>query len=346
MTEASGLEVAESAAAPLLDYPYKLWGFGEEIGLEALCELTAMTGKARYLGFAKSLVDRWCRGFGEPTFRDHVAPGALLIELKEAGHGESYLACAERLAGLYSRFPVIDGLPVHRPDLESSQGHVWVDCLPIDAPFLLRLWRATRESRWLRRAEQHASGYTAVLHDPDSGLFWHGFDARQGRPTGCLWGRGNGWALLGLVTAVRLLPSASALRNALEPALRQQIVVLATLQDPSGHWRTVLDDPTAPLESSVAAFVVAGVLEARRAGILTEDHWLRVGLEGVLRRARGALVGAVASDGVVGGVSEATPIGDADSYRSRAGGSFPWGQGPAILALLAWERARAEGLVR
>jgi unsaturated rhamnogalacturonyl hydrolase len=345
LTEAGGLDLARLAAGPLLDYPYKLWGFGEEIGLTALRKLSATTGEDRYAEFTRSLADGWCARFSEPAFRDHVAPGALLVELHESGQGDGYVACAERLARLYGTFPVVGGLPVHRPDLEPWAGHLWVDCLSIDAPFLLRLWRANREPRWLHCAEQHAGGYLAVLQDPGSALFWHGFDARAGRPDGCLWGRGNGWALLGLVATADLLRPDSTLRTALEDGLRRQITALTALQDPSGHWRTVLDDPAAPLETSVAAFVVIGALEASRRGILDEGYWKWSGLRRVLQRARTALVEAIDSDGVVAGVSEATPIGDLDNYRRRASGAFPWGQGPAVLALLAWERGRDGGLV-
>jgi unsaturated rhamnogalacturonyl hydrolase len=40
-----------------------------------------------------------------------------------------------------------------------------------------------------------------------SGLFWHFFLERTGRPYGRAWGRGQGWALLGLLDLLEHVPS-------------------------------------------------------------------------------------------------------------------------------------------
>jgi rhamnogalacturonyl hydrolase YesR len=51
------------------------------------------------------------------------------------------------------------------------------------------------------------------------------------------------------------------------------------------------------------------------------------------RKARAAMRAQIASDGVLGLVSDATPVGARAVYATRPFGVFPWGQGPLLLAL-------------
>ena len=54
-------------------------------------------------------------------------------------------------------------------------------------------------------------GYARALQveadKKEAGLFWHGFEMDCGN-NGQLWARGNGWALMGLVETLTLLPEA------------------------------------------------------------------------------------------------------------------------------------------
>jgi unsaturated rhamnogalacturonyl hydrolase len=55
----------------------------------------------------------------------------------------------------------------------------------------------------------------------------------------------------------------------------------------------------------------------------------------LVERALHAVRGNVSAEGLLEGVSDATPVGaDAAHYGARPRGSFPWGQGPALLALI------------
>jgi unsaturated rhamnogalacturonyl hydrolase len=51
------------------------------------------------------------------------------------------------------------------------------------------------------------------------------------------------------------------------------------------------------------------------------------------RKARAAMHSQVAPDGALQLVSDATPVGARAVYATRPFGTFPWGQGPLLLAL-------------
>ncbi|WP_238015933.1 glycoside hydrolase family 88 protein [Dactylosporangium sp. AC04546] len=153
------------------------------------------------------------------------------------------------------------------------------------------------------RAAAAIEAAARLLASP-SGLFSHGHDGV--RPNGVHWGRGQGWALHGL-------------RAVDSPRLPALVTALGRYEE-DGRWRTVVDLDGAPVEHSVSAFVAAA-LPSTPMG----------------KRALAAALDAL--DGAGGlPVSEATPIGDAPSYLTRATGVFPWGQGPLLLALLEASR--------
>lgn len=324
-------ELTRRVADQLLAYPFKIWGFGEYIGLRGLWELGDYLDEERYKHFVRTLLHRWCQEQAPLTPEDHVVPGVPLLLLYEWEGNEIYLNASLALGELLASSENVEGLPIHRPDLAAWHGHIWVDCMYLDAPFLLRLWRVTADEQWLEVALRHILSYTQALCDEHSGLFFHGFDSATGERSTCLWGRGNGWALLGLIDTLAELPSASPAYAALCHVLQTQLSALTRFQDPSGHWHTVLNDLASPLEPSSAAFFSAGFWLAKRRGLISAQRWHDLGCEAVTQRAFTAALGSVDEDGTFA-VSEATPIGNREGYLARSSGLFPWGQGPFLLA--------------
>jgi unsaturated rhamnogalacturonyl hydrolase len=171
--------------------------------------------------------------------------------------------------------------------------------------------------------------HARVLQDERSGLFSHGFNDATGRPNRVHWGRGQGWALLGLADTAPALPSESPARAEAVQRLGAQIAGLAATEAEPGVWHTVVDAPETYLEPSVGAFVALGVHRAIRAGLVGDEY------DALVSRAMSTITAAVAPAGELLGVSDATPVGDdAAHYGARGRGVFPWGQGPALLALL------------
>lgn len=298
--------------------------------MRGLYELGHLLGKTCYVDFVRDTFERWCLEHELLRPSDHVVPGVPLLLLYEDTRDAHFLTAARELAELYAAFPIRHGVRLHRADLPPWQDTIWVDCMYMDAPFLIRLWRMTNEPRWLELGLEHIVHYAQALHDPE-GLFWHGFDAKLGQHQGCLWGRGNGWALLGLVETLEVLPEEHSSYAYLHELLLRQTRRLTSLQDDSGLWHTILPDPDTPLEPSTAALFAAGLLKGHRLGLLASDTAGDT-LQRCAQRALHALEKALAPKGALL-VSAATPVGDRATYVEQKLGIYPWGQGPALLAI-------------
>lgn len=364
MTEAAlTVQLLRAAADRAMQYPFKVWGFGEDICLRALQEYSRLTATPAAAEFVAGLVRPWCESTvgSAPDVRlanadhagpapdvrlanaDHVAPGVVILELYAATGDGVYLDAALQLGALYRSFPEVGGVRVHRPDLSRLNDLIWVDCLALDGPFLARLAKISADESWSDLAIDTTLAYTRALRDPNADLFRHGYDTRTRSQSDCCWARGNGWAMHGLVDTILELPVGQLDRATLCSLLERQVAAVMRLQSPSGHWHTVLDDPTTPLESSATAFFASAVLKARRHGLL--GALLDEGLEAMVEAAVAALLIA-AADGALP-VSYATPVGSRATYVDAPLGVFPWGQGPLLLTQIETQLAahsRTEGV--
>ena len=317
-----------------MGYEFKVWGFGEEICLDALLYYGRATGDARATEFVAGLVRPWCEekvAAGRAlAYSDHVAPGVVILDLHEATGDDIYLEAALQLGTLYRSFPVVNDVTVHRPDLSGLNHLIWVDCMALDGPFLARLARATGNKSWSDLAVETTTSYAAALRDDRATLFRHGFDTSTNTKSDCCWARGNGWAMHGLLDTALELPGDHPARGKLGEMFAAQVAAVMRLQSEFGHWHTVLDDPTTPLEASAAAFYAAAVLKARGHGLL--DSLEGEALDNMIERAIAAVV-VSAPDGALP-TSYATPVGMRETYSNAPIGTFPWGQGPLLLTLL------------
>jgi rhamnogalacturonyl hydrolase YesR len=199
----------------------------------------------------------------------------------------------------------------------------------LDGPFLCRLAQFDSSQPWLDMGVELLLSHASVLQDEPSGLFSHGFDDATGRPNGAFWGRGQGWALLGLVDTLSVLPSGHASVAEIRHRLEALVERLRAYEVEAGRWHTVVDAPRTYLEASVSAFVALGIGDAVRLGVLS-SRW-----QALADRALHATRSGLNAQGQLVGVSDATPVGcDVAHYAERPTGVFPWGQGPALLALL------------
>jgi rhamnogalacturonyl hydrolase YesR len=304
---------------------FKVWGFGESIAMEGL-----LAAGGDHHAFARTLIVDWARG--PVVLRDdplaHVAPGVPLLTLIAETDDRDLWDRAVELATLLANMtPGSAGARIHRPDLSGWEHEVWVDCMHLDGPFLARLGAMAGDGRWTDLAVELLLGHARVLQDETSGLFSHGFDDATGRRNGVHWGRGQGWALLGLVDTLHLLPNDHPRRAEVQQRLDALVAALAATEREPGAWPTVVDRPETYRESSVGAFVALGVGRAIRHRLVPADYLP------LADRAWAAVVANLTPEGDLRGVSNATPVGDTVAhYDFRARGVYPWGQGVALLA--------------
>jgi len=208
----------------------------------------------------------------------------------------------------------------------------------LDGPFLSLLAHLIDDERYADLAANILLSHAHVLQNEHSGLFSHGFNDATGQTNGVHWGRGQGWALLGLVDTAAHLPDQHPSQDEIRQRFAALVEGLAATEVNPGAWHTVVDAPETYLESSVGAFVALGVGR----GIAT--NLLPWSWSALADRAWNATEECISTDGVLQGVSDATPVGpNAAHYGARSRSSFPWGQGPALLA--ASERLRKRGPV-
>jgi len=118
------------------------------------------------------------------------------------------------------------------------------------------------------------------------------------------------------------------MREFLVETLRTQVKALASHQDQSGLWHTLIDDPNSYCEASATAGFAYGILKGVRMG------YLDTACEEVGIRAIKAVLGQISPAGELQNVSFGTPVFETlQGYKDVPLTSMPYGQAMAILAL-------------
>jgi unsaturated rhamnogalacturonyl hydrolase len=346
---APALDRVQSAAGLLCTYPFAVWHYGDSIGFEGLLAASDVLGDARYEGFVHGAVKAWIPRARPYRELDNTAPGYAMCLLYERTGDEAVLeACLElaefltarrTLEGVYVAFEraplrVPYGDAALPPDelalIDDPGAGVFVDCLHFDAPFLVKLGRIANDERLVDAGAGQALALTAVLQQPD-GLFAHFFLERTRRTYGHGWGRGQGWALLGLLDVLEHLPEGHPEKGALHAALVRLVDALVRTQEPDGHWPTPIFDRASFHETTTASFAAAGLARGVALGLLDGS------VSAVAERAWQASLASISDDGSTAGVSAALWACTAPSHYAAApvGFQVPWGAGPFLVAARA-----------
>ncbi len=205
---------------------------------------------------------------------------------------------------------------------------LWLDTLYMVCPSLAEYTSLTGQQRYVEEAAQQLIVHARYLQDERTGLFSHMYDARIQDQARVFWGRGNGWVTMSCVDVLRRLDRTSPRHEQVRTIFARQMRGLLAVQDQrSGLWRTVLDRPETYLETSASAMFLYGLREGIRLGLLEDQHIH------ALRKAWTALAEQVDANGVVEGVSDATPaLKTWEEYAAIPLAERPWGTGAFLLA--------------
>ena len=330
----------------LLNHPFSFWHYGDSIGFEGLLAASELLGKPRFESWVHGALRAWAARREPFRELDNTAPGHAMCLLHERTGDGLVLEAARSLAGFlagrqrvdgafvsFERAPLREpyggaGLPAGEAELLCDPGAgVFVDCLHFDPPFFAHLGVLAGDLGLVDLAAAQALAYLTLLQD-EQGLLWHFWLEQTRARYGYGWGRGQGWALLGLLDLLRYLPPGHAAAPRIRDSLARLAGALAGLQQPDGSWSAVAGDPASGPESSTAAFAAAGFADGVARGLLGEEF-----RERALAAWRSGWSN-VDEAGLLTGVSAAVWASTQASHYHHipTGFDVPWGQGALLVA--------------
>lgn len=322
------LEAALRASRQALELKFEFWFWGEALAFDAAVLAAELADDAALRSLAEQPLLAWSRDLlvREPRPEDVYAPLAAMLHLHSTGSSGKLLDAAVKVADYIAAAPTDAGALLHH--LVGYPPMVFVDFIYYVGPYLQHIAKATGEIKYSHVAVQQTIGHLIRLQDPANGLLDHVYDPARATTNGVAWGRGNGWALLGLVDILSDLPDDTAGYPAIKTGYEAMVKTCLSLQEPEGSWHTILDDPASPLENSVAAFFSAAFMKARKARLL--DHTAASAAE----KAWNAVTEKVLPDGKFPTSMTEWPDWDPLAYYRRPTGVNPWGQGCFVRAVV------------
>lgn len=345
--------VLHKVADRLVEHEFRCWFYGDSIGFEGLIAASELFGQPGWRDFSRGFFRGWATRAVPYQPDDNTAPGhamcAVVDDTSDAVLKQAVIALAEYL----STRRQIDGVPITFEDclrslrepyggvvlseedrsiLENPGAGIYVDCLHFDPPFLAHLSRLTGDDAYARQAVDQALGYGRLLRDPGSGLYHHFWLERTGRPYITGWGRGQGWALLGLLDVAVLSPAETRGVDAVSAAASDLADVMLDYQRDDGHWFNMVHEPRSSEESSTAAFMATAFYRGMTHGLLDRDRFLPAA-----DAAFQAMLGKLEDNGDYRGVTAAVYSSTCDEHYWHVPSNriVPWGQGPVLTAAAA-----------
>jgi rhamnogalacturonyl hydrolase YesR len=217
------------------------------------------------------------------------------------------------------------------PDTVVRYGRGWTDDMFMASSLLSRVALQTGELRYAEAVGRILTSYAARLQRAD-GLFIH---AEEGAHA---WGRGNGFAALGLTEALTYLPRDWRGRADVLAIYQKQMDALLRYQTDDGSWREVIDQPTAYQELTVTALALTAMARGVRVGWLDRARFMPA-----IDRAWQAVLARVGTDGTVRDVCTSTGAQATLEYymtRPVVNGADDRGGAIALMAALEMEAFR------
>jgi hypothetical protein len=272
--------------------------------------LSTISGDASLRQKVLGQVAPWISGekkmFGDRIQLTAMAGAMVFAELGKIDGGEAALKLANEAAALAA--------PI-RPDGVAQYGQGWTDDMFMASSILSRTGNVDAAATLL-------VSYAARLQRTD-GLFNHAVDGPAA------WGRGNGFAALGLIEALSAMPDRHPARAPLLEIYRRHMAAVKAQQAPDGMWRQVIDDPAAYREETATAMLLTAMARGVRLG------WIDRSYAPLIERAWRALAAHIADDGTVIDVCTGTGAGPTPRYyfdRAAIIGADDRGGAMALLA--------------
>jgi unsaturated rhamnogalacturonyl hydrolase len=333
--------VLRRCADRVLDWDFGVWFGGDAIPMDALLDAADVLNEEQWASEVYRHVRRWVERTEQApiTWPDQMTPGWATVRIGVRFGDQRVIAAAERLAQFMDDVPRSRwlSLPLRFPHWPNLRDSVLVDSLYYDGTFHYALAHATGNEAYFERGSRIMEAVVIALHgSSSSGVFPHAVNTATRDVFGDGWGRGSGYALLGLVDALDILPPSRPEHARLSGTLAEVATRLLPLQDSTGFWRTILHNREAYLETSTASFFTAVFAKGIRLGLLDEATFREPA-----ERALAGLLTRVDDEGRVFGVSGLSFPDEEAAYLRIPTEVNSWGQGAAVRALAEWLRLHA-----
>ena len=291
------------------------------------------TGDRKYLNESTAFAERngWKVG---PDLRhaDDQTVGQVyldLYELEEQDKNEKMLEALKiNLDVMYT-----DPKPGKKYGWDKSMNWSWSDALFMAPPSLARLYKITKDEKYLDILDMYYWESYDLLFDKEDHLFYrderykYSKDGKAKTQNGgkVFWSRGNAWVMGGLVGILRYMPKSHKSYDKYLTLYKQMSERLLALQQIDGLWRPSLLDPWQfpEKETSGSGFICYALAWGVNQGILDANVY-----KNPVKRAWIALNECVDCNGRLGWVQ---PVGH-DPQHIKSTDTMDYGVGAFLLA--------------
>jgi unsaturated rhamnogalacturonyl hydrolase len=312
---------------------YKFWEWPQGVGLFGIWKLYEKLKDPAYLAILTHYYSTQLAGILPARNVNTTTPMLALSYLAEHTGNHGYMDTCVRWAQwiMTDMARTEEGGLQHIVSEQANTGELWDDTLFMTVLFLANMGRILRREDYLAEAAYQFLLHAKYLTDTHTGLWYHGFTF-EGRHNfvNARWGRGNCWVTIAIPIFLEIASPAPPVSRFLQNTLERQVRALTTLQDPSGMWHTLLDEPDSYLEASATCGFAYGILKGIHDGLLPPSY--RPAADAAIQ----ATLQNINPQGIVERVSYGTPMGrdSRDFYKKIPIRPMPYGQSLALLALM------------
>ncbi|EXJ83403.1 hypothetical protein A1O1_07025 [Capronia coronata CBS 617.96] len=322
------------------------WEWTHGIGLYGLYQYHALKSSTSTL---QIIQDWFSARLAEGTTKNinTMAVFLTLAHLYEQTGEQSYLPWLDSWAewAMYELPRTTFGGMQHITYVDENHNQLWDDTLVMTVMPLAKIGILLHRPHYVEEAKRQFLLHIQYLYDPQTGLFFHGWQFDDRAPGGlghnfarARWARGNSWLTIAIPDFIELLdlPPDDGLRMYLVAVLEAQCRALRSLQTQEGMWRTLLDvseEEGSYLEASATAGFAYGLLKSIRKRYISQEY------TAVAMKAVKAVIRRISDDGELMDTSFGTAMGhDLKHYINIERTSMPYGQAMAIMALVEFLR--------
>lgn len=307
--------------------------------------------KKIYFDYVKTSMDK-TYGWANGKTPNAVASGLGMAFMYRVTKEEKYKTKADKIYADYLKI---------RRTKEGGVSHLmlftelWDDTVFMIGEFLLGMYQATGDEKYLDEFIHQFRLHREKLQNKEWGLWVHGWDSdnkvhctfcsqmywanKESRRSAEMWGRGNGWIVVTLADALKIIPRTNPYWNETAGYLKEMLAHLPDLQDKkTGHWFQLPARNTEPdnwIESSCTAMFAYGInaaLQLNVVGGIAFSSSVKMAVEGLRNY---SLVPTKKRYLTTQNVCTGTCIGNSKYYfKRKSKQGSPYGIGMAILLAL------------